>query len=100
MRVLADRLWPRGIAKADARVGRWMPHLAPTTALRRWYGHDPARWDEFARAYERELSESAPAADAMDQVRELLRQGPVLLTTATTDLDLSHLVVLARLLAA
>ena len=60
-RVLVDRLWPRGIAKAKARVDAWLKEVGPSTALRTWFGHDPARWTEFQRRYHRELANSGAA---------------------------------------
>ena len=54
-RVLVDRVWPRGLAKADAAIDEWLRDVAPSTELRRWFGHDPARWDEFVRRYHAEL---------------------------------------------
>lgn len=95
-RVLVDRLWPRGIRKDDPRVGQWLKDVSPTTALRHWYGHDPAKFSEFARKYTAEL-EQPPAATALDELRNLGAAGPVTLVTATKDLDLSHLAVLAPL---
>ena len=70
-RVLVDRLWPRGLAKEKAAVDRWLRELAPSTGLRQWYGHDPARWDEFRRRYFAELA-VAPAAAAVDELRALI----------------------------
>ena len=55
VRVLVDRLWPRGVAKETARIDRWLKDLAPSAALRKWYGHDPAKWDPFKARYFREL---------------------------------------------
>jgi uncharacterized protein YeaO (DUF488 family) len=97
-RVLVDRLWPRGFRKGDPRVGRWMPKVAPSTELRRWYAHKAERFDEFAARYTVEL-ESAEAAAALAELRELVRNDPVTLVTATRDLDGSHVAVLARLLS-
>lgn len=54
-RVLVDRLWPRGISKEEARLDEWLRELAPSDALRKWFGHDPARWEEFRRRYREEL---------------------------------------------
>ncbi|MGA2286597.1 MAG: DUF488 domain-containing protein [Dehalococcoidia bacterium] len=54
-RVLVERLWPRGVKKTDLRLDAWLKDLAPSDALRRWFGHDPARWDEFQRRYQEEL---------------------------------------------
>src|SRR5258708_16065518 len=56
VRVLVDRLWPRGVRKLDAAIDRWLRELAPSTELRRWFGHDPSRWEEFRRRYRAELS--------------------------------------------
>ena len=55
VRVLVDRLWPRGVLKSDAAIDRWLKELGPSTELRRWFGHDPNRWDEFCRRYKAEL---------------------------------------------
>jgi uncharacterized protein YeaO (DUF488 family) len=56
-RVLIDRLWPRGLSKSDAKLDLWLPDLGPSTALRKWFNHDPARWTEFCRRYRDELKE-------------------------------------------
>ena len=96
-RVLVDRLWPRGIAKADPRVGRWLKDVAPSTELRHWYAHDPAKFDEFEQRYRAELAGGDEAA-ALDELRRLADQGPLTLVTATKDLNLSHLIVLTRVL--
>lgn len=96
-RVLVDRLWPRGLRKDDPRIGRWLPEVAPSTELRRWYGHAPERYGEFVRRYTAELD--APAgAEALDELRGIVRAGPVVLVTATKEVELSHLSVLARLI--
>ncbi|RAV10031.1 DUF488 domain-containing protein [Mycolicibacterium sp. GF69] len=96
-RVLVDRLWPRGFRKDDPRVGRWLPAVAPSTELRRWYSHRPERFDEFVARYTAEL-ENDTAAEALDELRGLLREGPVVLVTATRDLDRSNAAVLRDLL--
>ncbi len=67
VRILVDRLWPRGLGKEKARVDVWMRDIAPSTALRRWYAHDPSKWDEFQRRYGEEL-DAAP-----NEVAELRR---------------------------
>jgi uncharacterized protein YeaO (DUF488 family) len=97
-RVLVDRLWPRGFRKGDPRVGRWIPRVAPSTELRKWYSHQPERFDEFAARYASEL-ETEEGAAALVELREVLRGGPVTLVTAARDLDASHVAVLARLLS-
>src|ERR1700754_4224808 len=97
-RVLVDRLWPRGFRKGDRRVGRWLPQVAPSTELRKWYSHDAARFDEFAARYAAEL-ETEEGAAALAELRDIVRAGPVTLVTATRNLDGSHVAVLARLLS-
>jgi uncharacterized protein YeaO (DUF488 family) len=97
VRVLADRLWPRGVRKNDPRIDRWIKDVAPSSPLRKWYGHDPDRYDEFVARYERELDDPQ-AATALDQLRGLAKSGPVTLLTSSKDLEGGHLVVLARLL--
>lgn len=83
-RVLIDRLWPRGLAKNRAQIDLWLRDVAPSTELRKWYGHDPAKWDEFRRRYQAELKEG-DAARALDQLRELARKGRVTLVFAARD---------------
>jgi uncharacterized protein YeaO (DUF488 family) len=97
-RVLVDRLWPRGFRKGDPRVGRWIPKVAPSTELRKWYSHESARFDEFAARYAAEL-ETDEGAAALAELRDALKAGPVTLVTAARDLDGSHVAVLARLLS-
>ena len=97
--ILVDRLWPRGIRKDDPRIGAWCKDVAPSTGLRRWYGHRPDRYEEFVRRYRTEL-DSADGAAALSELRELADQvSPgAMLVTATKDLQLSHLPVLAEIL--
>ncbi len=91
LRVLVDRLWPRGVRKESLVGIRWMPAVAPSTALRRWYGHDPTRWEEFRRRYFAELATRPAAAELLS----LARHGPLLLLTASRDLAHSHAAALA-----
>lgn len=81
-RVLVDRLWPRGVAKAQAVIDHWARDLAPSTELRKWFGHDPARWAEFRRRYAAEL---LGRADEIERLRDLARQGPMTLVYAAHD---------------
>ena len=67
-RILVDRLWPRGLSKDKAKVAVWMKEIAPSTELRRWYGHDPNKWSEFKRRYVEELEANS------DRVEEVLRE--------------------------
>lgn len=100
LRVLVDRLWPRGFRRDDQRIDRWLPQVAPSTDLRRWYAHDPERFDDFARRYEQEVSGGGDGAAALAELTELVRTERVTLVTATRELDRSHLAVLARLVGA
>lgn len=65
LRVLVDRLWPRGLKKESARLDRWTKELAPSAELRKWFAHDPDRWEEFQRRYARELDRREEAARAL-----------------------------------
>jgi uncharacterized protein YeaO (DUF488 family) len=94
-RVLVDRLWPRGLAKDKAHIDEWVKAVAPSDELRRWYGHDPAKFAEFRRRYTGELHEPERAA-ALRHLRELASSGPVTLLTATKDLDHSQAADLAQ----
>lgn len=98
-RILVDRLWPRGLAKAAAHLDEWLKAIAPSDELRRWYGHDPARWDEFRRRYGTELLEPERAR-ALMHLRELAASGTVTLLTATKDLPHSEAADLADRLRA
>ena len=97
-RVLVDRLWPRGVTKDDAALDEWLKDVAPSTDLRRWYGHEPSRFAEFRRRYRDEL-ELPPAFDAARHLRDLQHQRLVLLT-ATRDIERSGALVLCDRLGA
>jgi uncharacterized protein YeaO (DUF488 family) len=93
-RVLVDRLWPRGLSKDTAHVDLWLKGIAPSNELRGWYGHDPAKHEEFVRRYRAELAQD-DHAEALTQLRSLLEESPVTLLTVTKDLSLSQSTVLA-----
>jgi uncharacterized protein YeaO (DUF488 family) len=95
VRVLVDRLWPRGLGKAEAGVDEWPKAVTPSTELRRWYHGPEGTFEEFGRRYEAELAEPA-AAEALERLRELAAKGPVTLLTASKDLEHSHAAVLVR----
>jgi uncharacterized protein YeaO (DUF488 family) len=97
-RVLVERLWPRGLSKDRAHVDLWLKEVAPSNELRRWYGHDPARWQAFRRRYESELADGSAGA-ALARLRELARQGPLTLVFSARDATLSNAVVLRDLVA-
>jgi uncharacterized protein YeaO (DUF488 family) len=96
-RVLVDRIWPRGLRKDAARLDLWAKDVAPSTELRTWYGHDPAKFDEFRRRYIDELSGQAQRAE-LGRLRALASAGPVTLLTATREVEISQAEVLARVL--
>ncbi|MET7461723.1 DUF488 family protein [Nonomuraea sp. NPDC005501] len=96
-RVLVDRVWPRGLSKASAGLDAWCKEVAPSTELRRWYGHDAERYTEFVQRYHAELEEPG-RAEALEHLRRLARSGPLTLLTATVRADISHAAVLAELL--
>ncbi|WUK10892.1 DUF488 family protein [Kitasatospora sp. NBC_00374] len=96
-RVLVDRLWPRGLRKDAAGFDEWLREVAPSDELRRWYGHEPARYEEFRTRYLAELAEPV-RAEALERLRVLAAAGPLTLLTATREVELSHLTVLVGLL--
>lgn len=96
-RVLVDRVWPRGMTKASAHLDAWAKDVAPSTDLRVWYGHEPAKFDEFRRRYLHELAQP-DRAEAFAQLRALARHGSVTLLTATRDVEHSQAAVLAEAL--
>lgn len=90
-RILVDRLWPRGLSKAKAGVDLWLKDIAPSTELRRWFGHDPARWAEFKRRYRDELAGNEAAVATL---REHAKAGPVTLLYGARDTQHNDAVVL------
>ena len=94
-RVLVDRLWPRGLTKKAAAIDRWAKDVAPSTELRKWFGHEPSRWKEFGRRYKAELKHSEAPLDA---IRDLARNGPITLIYAAHDTAHSHAIVLREVL--
>jgi uncharacterized protein YeaO (DUF488 family) len=95
MRILVDRLWPRGVSKAKAALDDWIKEIAPSTELRKWFGHDPARWTEFQRRYRAELRGQS---DALDRIRDLARLGVVTLVYSAHDEQHNDAVVLRNVL--
>jgi uncharacterized protein YeaO (DUF488 family) len=96
-RVLVDRVWPRGLSRQRASLDEWCKEVAPSTELRKWYGHDPERYEEFSRRYQEELADPERSA-AFAHLRELAGSGPLTLLTATRQCDISQAAVLAHLL--
>ena len=94
-RILVDRLWPRGVARSGARLAEWVPDVAPSDDLRRWFGHAPDRWTEFRRRYRDELADNR---DVVDALVERARQGRITLVFAAADRRRNNAVVLGEVL--
>jgi uncharacterized protein YeaO (DUF488 family) len=95
VRVLVDRLWPRGLRKVDAAVDHWMKDIAPSTELRQWFGHDPERWEEFRRRYAKELQQHVTT---IDELREMARHDTVTLVFGSRDEEHNDAVALREIL--
>ncbi|TPI54991.1 DUF488 domain-containing protein [Mesorhizobium sp. B3-1-3] len=96
-RVLVDRIWPRGVSKKDAELTLWLKDIAPSDALRKWFGHEPERWAEFQKRYRAELDANG---DAVAELRALLGRGKVTLLYGAHDEAHNNAVALAGYLEA
>lgn len=94
-RILVDRLWPRGVKKADAAIDDWLNELSPSTELRKWFGHDPARWEEFRKRF---LEELRLHSDQIDRLRDIARRGTLTLVYSAHDEEHNDAVVLRDVL--
>lgn len=94
-RILIDRLWPRGVSKKNASLDLWMRDIAPSTELRKWFSHDPTRWNEFRRRYAREVEQNTVM---LDQLRSLARNGPITLVYSAHDEMHNNAIELMRLI--
>jgi uncharacterized protein YeaO (DUF488 family) len=94
-RILVDRLWPRGVKKADAGIAQWMKDIAPSSELRKWFGHDPARWEEFRRRYRAELKDKR---ELVGRLRDFAREDRLTLVYSAHDEAHNQAVVLRELL--
>jgi uncharacterized protein YeaO (DUF488 family) len=90
-RILVDRLWPRGITKREAHIDLWLKDVAPSTELRKWFGHDPSKWDEFQTRYRRELEHNR---EPVARIAEQARRGPVTLVYGARDREHNDAMVL------
>jgi uncharacterized protein YeaO (DUF488 family) len=95
IRILIDRLWPRGVKKSDAAIDEWMKEIAPSTKLRKWFSHDPERWQEFRRRYQTEIRHHP---DEFDRLRMLAQRGRITLVFSAHDEAHNDAVVLKDLL--
>ncbi len=96
-RVLVDRIWPRGLKKSDVVFDQWNKDVAPSTQLRKWYGHDPEKFAEFAKRYRAEL-DSAAGQEALRELRDYVRGKRLTLLSASKDIEHSQASVLAQVL--
>ncbi|HKN65247.1 MAG TPA: DUF488 family protein [Gemmatimonadaceae bacterium] len=96
-RILVDRLWPRGVSKANAAIDEWMKDVAPSASLRQWFGHDPKRWPEFRRRYKRELRDHE---ELLRHLASLASRGRVTLVFGARDEEHNDAVVLAAVIRA
>lgn len=81
-RILIDRLWPRGLKKREAQVDLWLKEAAPSTELRKWFGHDPEKWEEFKKRYFKELDKAGPA---VAEIRDRAKKGDLTLVFGAKD---------------
>lgn len=82
VRILVDRLWPRGVSKAKAALDNWVKEIAPSTELRQWFGHDPEKWPEFQRRYKAELQQHA---NDLEKIRDIAKERVVTLVYSAHD---------------
>ena len=95
LRILIDRLWPRGLKKSELKLDAWVKHLSPSNELRKWYQHDPKKFSQFRKRY---LAELEAQGEELNELRAAVKGKTVTLLTATKELDLSHATVLRDLL--
>ena len=95
LRILIDRLWPRGMPKAKLRLDSWVKHLSPSNALRKWYQHDPEKFAEFRKRYVAELKQQD---EGLAELRAAVKGRTVTLLTATKEIELSHATVMREFL--
>ena len=98
-RILVDSLWPRGFSRSKLQIERWMREIAPSAALRKWYGHQPKKWNEFRQRYRRELAAS-PRKELVEELAKLARQSKATLVFAARDVERSNAAVLQEMVNA
>lgn len=94
-RVLVDRIWPRGVSKEDAALDCWAKDLAPSTELRKWFDHDPDKWDDFKQRYRDELQENQ---ELLDDLMQKAKSGPITLLFGARDQEHNQAIVLQEFL--
>ena len=95
-RILVDRIWPRGISKEKANLYRWAKEIAPSTELRRWYGHETERFEKFAEEYERELEQNENAGEFVRECCQLMKYRNITFLFSSTSVDENNAIVLAK----
>ncbi|MGB2607430.1 MAG: DUF488 domain-containing protein [Isosphaeraceae bacterium] len=95
LRILVERLWPRGVSKEDAAIDLWLKEIAPSTGLRKWYGHEPSLWEEFRRRYRAEIEDKG---EVISDLKQRLKEGPVTFVYAAKDESHNSAVVLKEYL--
>jgi len=93
-RILVDRLWPRGVSKDEANIDLWLKEIAPSDKLRKWFGHDPGKWETFKKRYYRELED--PDNEATAKLADMVRQGRITLVFSAKDERLNNAVALKQ----
>src|SRR5690606_19057847 len=97
-RILVDRIWPRGVSKEDANLDRWLKEIAPSDELRKWFGHDADKWEEFKSRYIDHLKKDKKAKEAVKTLKDQAQKGTVLLLYAAKDEKHNNAVVLREYL--
>lgn len=98
-RVLIDRVWPRGVSKEQAQLDEWLKEVAPSSDLRKWFNHDPNKFDEFKKKYKKELKENSEQKETLNQLKDWSSEGKVTLLYATKEEKYNHAQVLKELLS-
>jgi uncharacterized protein YeaO (DUF488 family) len=94
-RILVDRLWPRGLRKGDVKIDEWLKEIAPSNELRRWFGHDPAKWQQFRKKYSAELADKS---ELLEKLKASARKGTITLLFAAKDVAHNNAFVLKELI--
>jgi len=97
-RVLTDRIWPRGISKEDAEVDEWLKNIAPSPDLRKWFNHDPAKFDTFKEAYRKEIKNNSEAQSKIKELKAIAKDKRLILLFGAKDLQNNHAVVLKEII--
>lgn len=97
-RVLIDRVWPRGISKDDANLDEWMKDIAPSSSLRKWFNHDPDKFDAFKKSYQKEIQENSEAKSKLNELKDIASDGRLVLLYGAKDKEHNHAVVLKEMI--